>query len=205
MRHVLAAVILGLLFGCAREPGQVLALTAESNEPAVIAEAERVLMARFEEFPASWLSSIESCTAGSELTFVFKGGAPDPVVLDYLYSTPGVFRVSLANGFRRDLFDSRDLRDVVLRFVDSSYRLALRLTPEAGARVMKATSENIGQVAMMTLDGKVLVEAQISAPFGEFLEVTLPGRPSRVAELVAVLKSGALPTGMSLARDADGI
>jgi preprotein translocase subunit SecD len=70
---------------------------------------------------------------------------------------------------------------------------------------MKATSESIGQVVVMTFDGEVLLEAPITAPFGESLEITLPQPPSRIAELTTVLRFGALPTSVSAANDADGI
>jgi len=204
MRCLVAAALSVLLVGCAPEPDYVLTLNAESSEATVVAEAERVLMARFGEFSASWFSSVESEARGSQIIFMFRYGAPDPSVIEYLYRTPGGLRVSI-EGLSGELFDNRDIRDAVLRYADSTYRLALRLTPEAGARVMKATSENIGRVAAMTFDQEVLLESAITAPFGESLEITLPGRPSRFAELIAMLKSGALPTRVSAASGADGI
>ena len=53
--------------------------------------------------------------------------------IEYLYGTTGSLRAFLEDELRRRLFDGSEVRDVVLRYVDSTYRLALRLTPEAGA------------------------------------------------------------------------
>jgi len=198
LRHLLsAAALAAVLQGCSRDPDLVLTLTTADSDPSVVAETERVLLARFEEFPETFFSSVHSEVEGSRITFVFMNGAPDAGVIEYLYTNPGKLQATLATGIRRKLFDEEDILDVQLAYVDSQYVFRLRLTPDAGARVFKLTSEHVGEVARTTLDGKVLVEATIAAAFGERLQVGVPDIPRR-AELVAIMRSGALPTSVSV-------
>ena len=194
MRYALAAIVLSMmLIGCSSEPDRVLTLTADSSDPTVVAETQRVLLARFERFRASWLASVNSEVQGSQITFVFRNWAPDPAILEHLYATPGLLEASITKEPRRKLFDTADIRDAGVYVVDSQRRLRLRLFPEAGARVMKLTSENIGATAITTLDGVVLMEGRINGAFGESLEITGLA-DSGLHELAVILRSGALPT-----------
>lgn len=206
MGHRIRAAVLAIaLIGCTRQPDEVLTLTAASNVPSVVAEAQRVLLARFEQFPASWFASMESNVEGSRITFVFRNGAPDRTTVEYLYATPGVLEAFVTNGSRRGpLFDSGDIRDAALLYVESQYRLRLRLTSEAGTRVSRVTSESVGGRMIVTLDGAVLLDAVITGAFGESLEIG--GLvPPRAGEFIAVLRSGALPTAVTAVSTVDGI
>jgi hypothetical protein len=101
MRKLLAPilVICGLLSqGCTKAPDVTMTLAVDSGDPATIEATRRKLQARFEEFPPSMFSTVESKATGSTVSFTFRNGAPSPQVLEYLYSTPGHVRAALASG-----------------------------------------------------------------------------------------------------------
>jgi preprotein translocase subunit SecD len=68
------------------------------------------------------------------------------------------------------------------------------LTPEAGQRLLRLTSENLGQLVAMTLDGETLMEARINGTFGEQFQIA--GQqldPDLDVALAVILTTGALP------------
>jgi hypothetical protein len=191
----LAILLLATLQGCTVEPDVELALEVDSLEPAVIAETGRVLAARFEEFRPTLLSSTASVIEGSTIRFTFRNGAPEPGVLEYLYATPGRVRAALiTDRFGSAWFTDKDIRQAAVVYSDSMRALRVRLTPEAGQRLLRLTSENLGQLVAMTLDGETLMEARINGTFGEQFQIA--GQqldPDLDVALAVILTTGALP------------
>jgi preprotein translocase subunit SecD len=183
------------LQGCTLGPDTELELRVDSSDPAIVAGTARVLAARFKEFPATLFSSTEYAIQGSTIRFTFKNGAPEPKVLAYLYETPGHLRAALAtNRLGRPSFTEQDVRDVAVGYRDSMPVLRVVLTAEAGQRLVRLTSENIGQIMTMTLDGETLTQARIQGVFGERFEVGAPDSDlDFYRALRAILTTGALP------------
>jgi hypothetical protein len=191
----LAILLLATLQGCTFEPDVELALEVDSFEPAVVEETGRVLAARFEEFRPTLLSSTASVIEGSTIRFTFRNGAPEPAVLEYLYATPGRVRAALVTDRSGPAwFTDKDIRRAAVVYSDSMRTLQVRLTPEAGQRLLRLTSENLGRVVAMTFDGETLMEARINGTFGDRFQ--LAGQEldaGRDVALAVILTTGALP------------
>jgi preprotein translocase subunit SecD len=202
MQRIAAVVLVAMLQGCTLGPDTELALEVDSSDPAVVEETARVLAARFKEFRPTLLSSAELAIDGSKLRFTFKNGAPDPRILEYLYATRGRLRAAPPeNRFGQPWFTDRDVRDVHVTYQDSMRVLTFRLTPEAGQRLLRLTTENIGEVMRMTLDGETMMEARIQGAFGErFLAQDRELDQDLYVALAVVLTTGALPADVSAAQ-----
>jgi hypothetical protein len=174
-------------------------LVVASAEPRIVAETERVLLSRFEEFLPSLFSSVESTSVESTISFTFKHGAPALPILEYLYQTTGSLRASLADDSAGSTwFTEQDIARAVLAYDGSSRVLRIRLTPEAGQRVVRLTSQNLGKAVRVTLDNEVLLEATINGVFGEPFQVTAPDTDTDTAlALTVILETGALPASVS--------
>lgn len=187
-----------LVAGCTRTPDVVLNLSVGSQDPTVLEDVRRILLFRFGEFPPSFFSKIESEIDGSMISFRFKGGAPEGSLLTYLYATTGKVRASLAEN-RAVLFTDRDIEQADLAYENESHVVLLRLTPDAGERVLALTTRNIGKTVRVTLDDRPLLEAIISGAFRDSFQITSPEQDDeRAMALVVVLQSGALPAPVSL-------
>jgi hypothetical protein len=196
MKPVLSCLVLcAVLNGCTTEPDAHLALTVETDDPAHVVEVERVLLARFESLRPSLLASVDSSITGSTLHFSFRWWVPDWEQLEPVYSTPGRLRASLA-GEIRPAFTHDDIRDVVVTYSNSQPALRLRLTAEAGERLTRLTSRNVGAVMAMKLDGETLVEAQVNGVLGTSLEVAGMGI-DEAKSLSVILNAGAFPEGVT--------
>jgi hypothetical protein len=195
LRIASAVVLVAALQACSLGPDTELTLEVQSSDPPVVAETARVLSARFGEFRPSLLSSSKFAIEGSTIRFTFRNGAPEPKIVEYLYATPGHFRAALASDrFGRPWFTDRDVRDAHVTYQNSMPALAVRLTPEAGQRLARLTTDNLGQVVSMTLDGETLMEARIQGAFGErFLVQGQKLDPDLDLALAVILTTGALP------------
>jgi preprotein translocase subunit SecD len=201
MPRFATAILVVMLQGCSLGPDTELNLEVDSSDPAVVAETARVLAARFEEFPATLFSSTEYAIQGSTIRFRFRNGAPEPKTLERLYETPGRFRVALAtNRFGNPWLTERDVLDVRLAYRNSRSALRIRLTPDAGQRMVRLTTENVGSVLTATLDSEMLLEARIQGVFGKSFEIVgLELDPDSAAALRVVLTTGALPADVRAA------
>lgn len=199
MRCIAIVMLVAVVQACTLRPDSELALEVRSSDPAVVEQTARVLTARFAEFPATLLSSTEYAIQGSTIRFTFKNGAPEPKILAYLYETPGHLRAALiTNRLGPPSFTEQDVRDVVLGYRDSMPVLRVVLTAEAGQRLVRLTSENIGQLMTMTLDGKTLTEARIQGVFGDRFEVGGANADlDFYRALRAILTNGALPADVT--------
>jgi preprotein translocase subunit SecD len=194
--RIATVVLVALLQGCTVGPDTELALEVDSSDPAVVEAAARVLAARFDAFRPSPFSSSTFDVKGSKVRFTFKNGAPEPKVLEYLYTTLGSLQARLtAERLQRPWFTDRDVARAVVAYRDSMRVLRVRLTPEAGERLLRLTSANVGESMTLTLDGETLMEARISGAFGRDFEVAGPELdPELYLALGVVLSTGALPT-----------
>lgn len=195
LRIASVVVLAAVLQACSLGPDTELTLEVQSSDPPVVAETARVLTARFGEFRPSLLSSSKFVIEGSRLRFTFRNGAPEPKIVEYLYSTPGHFRAALVSDqLGTPWLTDRDVRDAHVTYQNSMPALAVRLTPEAGQRLARLTTDNLGQVVRMTLDGETLMEARIQGAFGErFLVQGQRLDPDLHRALAVILTTGALP------------
>ena len=190
------------LQACSLGPDTALTLQVQSSDPAVVAGTARVLSARFKEFRPSLLSSSKFAIEGSTIRFTFRNRAPEPKIVEYLYTTQGHFRAALANDqFGEPWFTDRDISEAHVIYQNSMPALAVQLTPEAGQRLAQLTTDNVGQVVRMTLDGETLMEAQIQDPFGERFMVQGQEHDRDLQRALAViLTTGALPADVKAGR-----
>lgn len=189
--------ITALLTGCDRAPDLVLTLAVDSRDTAVVESARQILLSRFNEFRPSFLSSITSKIDGSGITFTFYGGAPSDDTIKYLYRTRGKVRAVLSDS-TTILFTDRDIEEARLIYSDSRFDIALRLSQEAGERVLRLTTKNIGKSARITLDNAVLLDARIQDALRDSFQLTAPHQDDEQNRaLVVVLRSGALPAQVS--------
>jgi preprotein translocase subunit SecD len=79
---------------------------------------------------------------------------------------------------------------------DSQPVLRLRLTAEAGERLARLTSRNVGRVMTVTLDGETLFEATVQSALATSLEIT-GVEVDELRALSVVLRAGALPEGVA--------
>jgi len=195
LRIASIVVLVAALQACTFGPDTELALVVDSNDPAVVEQTASVLATRFNEFRPSLFSYAELAIEGSMLHFTFKNGAPEPKVLEYLYSTPGRVRAALVSErFGKPWFTDGDIRDAHVTYQNSTRALAIRLTPEAGQRLLQLTTDNVGEVVRTTLDGETLMEARILGVFGErFLIQGQELEPGLDLALAVILTTGALP------------
>ena len=195
LRIASVVVLAATLQACSLGPDTELTLEVQSSDPAVVARTARVLSERFKEFRPSLVSSSKFAIEGSTIRFTFRNGAPEPKIVEYLYSTPGHFRAALASDLSGEPWlTDRDVREAHVTYQDSMPALAVQLTPEAGQRLARLTTDNVGQVVRMTLDGETLMEARIQDPFGERFMITGQDFEEDVRRrLTVVLTSGALP------------
>ncbi|HEY0683866.1 MAG TPA: hypothetical protein VGD45_16155 [Steroidobacter sp.] len=200
----LAALLAFLLVGCARTPDVTLNLRVHTSDPEVVEQVRRIILFRFSEFRSSMFSSIESEVDGPKITFRFKGEAPEPSTVAYLYETAGRLKASFV-GHSAVLFTDRDIEQANLAYLDERNVIQLRLLPEAGDRLHAITSRNVGKVARLTLDGRVLIESTVTAALRESLQIPSPEQDhERAMALVVVLRYGALPTLVTLVGRPDG-
>jgi len=189
-----AIFALAALQACSLEPDFELALEVDSSDPAVVEQTKGVLAARFDEFRPTLLSRRSSIVEGSTIRFTFKNGAPEPKVLEYLYTTPGRVRAALVTERFNAWFTDKDISDARVVYRDSMLTLQVRLTPEAGQRMLRLTTENLGEVVAMTLDGETLMEARINGAFGDRFEIAGQELDTDLAlALTVILRTGALP------------
>ena len=184
--------------GCTLGPDTELKLEVDSTDPAVVAETARVLAARFEEAQPTMFSSARFVIEGSTVRFTFKNGAPEPTILERLYQTPGHLRAApVTEQFGSPWFTERDVVDVTVVYRDSMYVLRVRLTAEAGQRMVRLTTENLGQVVKMTLDGVTMMEARVNGVFGDRFEIG-GGQLDldSASALVIILTTAALPAAV---------
>jgi hypothetical protein len=195
LRVASVVVLVAALQACTLGPDTELTLEVQSSDPAVVARAARVLSARFREFRPSLVSSSKFAIEGSTIRFTFRNGAPEPEIVEYLYSTRGHFRAALASDqFGEPWLTDGDVSEAHVTYQDSMPALAVRLTPEAGQRLTQLTTDNVGQVVRMTLDGETLMEARIQGVFGERFMITGQDSEEDIRRaLTVVLTTGALP------------
>jgi preprotein translocase subunit SecD len=205
VRRVAILALIGALQACSLEPDFELTLEVDSSDPAVVEQTEGVLAARFDEFRPTLISRRSSIVEGSTIRFTFKNGAPEPKILEYLYATPGHLRAALVTDRFGAWFTDQDVTDARVVYRDSIYALQVRLTPAAGERVLRLTTENQGQVVAMTLDGDALMEARINGAFGDRFEIANQALDAeRALVLTVILRTGALPADVrAAARDVD--
>jgi preprotein translocase subunit SecD len=95
----------------------------------------------------------------------------------------------------RAAFTHDDIRDVVATYNNGQPALSLRLTAEAGERLTRLTSQNVGGFMTITLDGRTVSEARVTAILGESL-VIAGLEIDEIRLLAVILQAGALPEGV---------
>ncbi len=192
--------------GCESEPTVTLELVINNSDPAVIAECQLVLETRFNGALPSILASVESSNTASQLVFKFMNAAPDSASIDYLYKTPGRFSAYLVNedGTFSVWFTEQDIEYSTAGRRGDVVTIQVQLDEDAGRRVMDLSSQIVGRIVRSTLDGRLLLEAKVMAPFGRRIDFTAPDADK--ADLLAIiLSSGPLPAVVSSSPRQNGI
>ncbi|HKS55760.1 MAG TPA: hypothetical protein VJS12_10765 [Steroidobacteraceae bacterium] len=180
---------------CRPTPDTFIQLVVDSSDAAVIAETERVLLKRFDdEYPGV----VEAKTEGSVITVAFRHTTPDRELVHALYAMPGRLRATIPD-LGAILFTTRDIADANIAYREKEYMLRIKLVPAAKQRIQRLTTQAVGNIAQLEVDGHVWVRATISSPMSDSMQVPLPGATEVDARALSiVLRSGAhLPAQVS--------
>jgi preprotein translocase subunit SecD len=79
---------------------------------------------------------------------------------------------------------------------DTGSFMSVRLTREAGSRLLEATTRNKGRTLIITWDERTIVAAPIQSPFGESFQFNAPGSREEGHVLLNALRHGRLPVAI---------
>ena len=192
-RTIFVFLALILLCACSICEGATYQIIVKSDDPAVVQATNKVLLARFQRVLPSALSTVESEISGSTISYTFQRGTPDESIVSYLSVTPGRFSVSFAEPEANDPWiTDRDIMRVDAETSRNDSMIQIHLTEDAGERVQKITSRNLGKSAVVKLDYEKIMEAEIRGAFGRSFQITAPsGKDPNV--VAAILEGGRLP------------
>lgn len=193
MRSLSFLGLLSLLVACApAEISCTVTVQTEEASPLKVNHTAQNLSRRFEEMLPSIRSTVASTVTGNTITFTFRGEAPPEDILRPLALTRGVLQIAPADRPDDVWVTDADVTDVQMRRTDQGRVTAIRLEPEAGRRLLQATSAGKGRTLVMSWDGKILLSAPIAAPFGEMFELTGPSDDIEAHTLLNALRRGRL-------------
>jgi hypothetical protein len=164
----------------------------EDAKPEDVARTADILAARFDEITPSRRSTITATPAGHTITFTFRGEHAKAEFLRPLALTRGVLRIGPADQPDETWASDADVERVEMLLQDHTV-ISLRLTREAGARLLDATSKNKGRMLVTSWDGRPLLYAPILGPFGEAFQFTAPGSREEGHVVLNALRHGRLP------------
>lgn len=172
--------------------GTAIVQTEEGTSQEITRTAQNIAE-RFDEILPTARSTVSATVNDNTITFTFRGAVPPEGVLRPLAMTRGVLRIAPADQPGETWVSDADVEDVQLFTTDQGRFIALRLTQEAGGRLMAATSANTGRALIMTWDGRTLMSATIQAPFGQSFQFNAPSSDQDAHVLLNALRRGHLP------------
>jgi len=199
MHVFVAGSALSLLAGCGLygfEPSRTVTVSVASADADYAAESCDVLTWRLRQY-APHLNSTVTCTAhGTNLDVTLGHGAPPDETIDYLSKTQGRVSIYLYQHPDQAWITDADIVDAASAIDSNGNRsLNVRVSADAGQRLLKLTTLHAGQILEWSLDGSVMVRATIQGPFATNFQLTTPDG-SHNQLLATVLKSGRLPASV---------
>lgn len=176
------------------EPPKQLVVQAKST--ASVREIEGVLTKRFALFPVSALSSVESRIEGARITFIFKHGAPDRGLVEFLANHEGNLIARAEDGVV--LFGTRDIDSASAVWAGQSSALKFSVSDEAARRVAGLSRNYRDKTIFITLDGEVLAAGKFAPLLGKRTLLVLKKDHAEMLRIAAVLRSGPLPEGVAI-------
>lgn len=190
--------MIGLVTACSpRRATATLIVQTEDAPTLQMNLAAEILAQRFLEIRPSMFSTITPTVSGNTITFTYRGEAPpNDTYLRPLALTRGVLRITPADHPDELWVSDLDVVDVkMMRSASQGPILTIRVTPQAGSRLMEATTKNTGRTLVTTCDGRMIVSATIRAPFGTAFVLPVPSVEEGHV-LLNVLRHGRLPVAV---------
>lgn len=195
-------MVAGLLCGCdeidyiqASPRHVVVRIGVEADADMTV----RVLAGRFRQYLPSFFSRMTIEKQADSLTFTFEHGAPPYKAIEYLVSHQGHFMLAGADG--TVWCTERDLEDVGFLSWGEGRGLHLKTNETTAKRIAKLSAASIGTRVTASLDGEVLMTADVRAPLqaGRLL-VSIKNDAADLSLMATMLRSGALPAKASILR-----
>jgi preprotein translocase subunit SecD len=89
-----------------------------------------------------------------------------------------------------------DVEDVQLSRTEQGAFISVRVTREAGERLLEVTSANKGRILVATWDDKTILSAPIQGPFAQTFQFTAPSSDQEARVLLNALRTGRLPVAV---------
>jgi len=199
-RWLFAATCLGTIATVAacgpREITATLVVQTEDAPSQQVSRTAEILAERFSEIRPTMFSTVMPTVSGHTITFTFRGESLGEQSLRPLALTRGVLTIAPADHPEEVWVTDLDIVDVRVFMTEQGPMLSLRVTPEAGGRLLEGTSKNIGRKAVTTWEGRTLISATISGAFSTQFQLPVPSvEESHV--LLNVLRHGRLPAAVT--------
>lgn len=182
-------IILFMLSSCGSKDVQQLVIQVRS--PAHAQEINEILLSRFNEFPASFFSTVNSRVEGRKLVFTFTGGAPPDKALEYLIQHAGNLVVVEDSG--RKWITSRDITRVSTKKSEGDNYLQFSVSDTAAERIRSLSRQHIGKPIRVEFDNELLVTAVVRDVLSKRFEVSIEKPYEELLYMAAILRSGPLP------------
>jgi len=163
-----------------------------SGSAADLASAQKIITARLNAFRPGFDSLVTSRVEGNSIHFDFHGTPVDERTATILATSPGILRLSLVDNVSDTWISDADIVDAQLTRNGDGALMNVRLSVDAGDRLLKKTSANLGRMLRIAWNGRPVSIAPIRAPFGERFQFTAPMPPEGML-MRAMLQSGRLP------------
>jgi hypothetical protein len=189
---VLGLATFCLLAGCGpRAISTTATIRLESSTSAEMAEAGRILKARFDEIPPSYSSSVTVIVGPLAVLLQFRGEAPsDQTIRDY--ASQGIFRIYPLDSPLNWLVTDRDVDLASARQGENGAVLDMVVSEKAGQRLFNYTSRNVGRLLVTSWNGKEQSRATVSGVFSRRFQTTGMDRDTAL-RMMTILKFGRLP------------
>jgi hypothetical protein len=189
-----AALALVALVGCGKGPGRAIEVRFDDDDRAKHQATVDALLARYAEFRPSGAVAPQVRLGEMGALIDFASDAPPDAALLAL-TRRGKLRLGDPGRPMVAWFTEAAIDDVVPSVGEGGESVLLvTLQPAAAAEMLKFTRQRVDQEAIFYLDGEVLSNARIAAPFSARFALATPGAdPAEARYLATVLESGPLP------------
>src|SRR6185312_2333844 len=133
-----------------REITATLVVQTEDAPSQQVSRTAEILAERFSEIRPTMFSTVMPTVSGHTITFTFRGESLGEQSLRPLALTRGVLTIAPADHPEEVWVTDLDIVDVRVFMTEQGPMLSLRVTPEAGGRLLEGTSKNIGRKAVTT-------------------------------------------------------
>ena len=193
MKHICLILLTLFLVSCSDLSAifdEPVTLSFQVEEVKEIENDQKVLLARFNEFPQLLFASAETHITNNVIEFVIHGGSPPKELIRDVILVPGNVLFKSEKG--EVIVSSQNVADASSGYSDGQFVVYVSLNEEGGNLMRSWSSRNVGKIMLVEYDGEDIAGARIAEPLGKRFMISADFEPEFSTRLALHLRTGPL-------------